>query len=289
MSSPQNCALTCPICDEPLQRSGGTLRCAAGHSVDIAREGYVNLIPAHHRRRGLEGDTPAMLRARRRFLEAGYFAPLLDLLCDLIIDQDTSPPGLDNPSAIAELGCGEGYYIGGIARRLRERYGLTPPLFGMDLSRDAVRLAARHYPEVCFFVGDINRRVYLPSGSLRALLNIFAPRNPAEFTRLLAPRGRALIVIPAAEHLGSAREEFGLLDIQEEKEQRVLERLGADLHLVDRRELRYALQLAPAAVADLIEMGPSQWHRTADRPLPIGTPPIATEAAFIILTLERRA
>lgn len=293
MSPPGPCPLTCPICNAPLLRTDNTYRCVTGHSFDIAREGYVNLLPPQHRTRGMEGDMPEMLRARRRFLEAGYFAPLLKLLAERvagILDTAGSLPQDYSGGApcIAEIGCGEGYYIGGIGELLRERYGLSPRLCGMDLSKAAMRLAARRYPEVQFFVGDVNRRIYLADSSLRVLLDIFAPRNPAEFARVLTPGGRALIVIPAPSHLASIRAEFGLLEIQEEKEQRVLERFAGDFKLLDRAELRYPLHLPPAAVTDLIAMGPSQWHREPGWALPQGAPPLASEAAFVILALERR-
>lgn len=277
-----HCPLACPICGQALGGQGGTFRCPAGHAFDIAREGYVNLLPPQHRARGLKGDTVAMLHARRRFLDAGYYAPLLDLL----VERVARAAGGHSP-CIAEAGCGEGYFIGGIATALKERFGLASEAFGMDLSKAAVRLAARRYRGVTFFVGDVNRGICLESGSLRVLLDIFAPRNPAEFARVLAPGGQALVVIPAPEHLASIRAEFGLLEIQEEKERRVLERFAADFDLVEREELRYPLLLPPAAVADLIAMGPSQWHREPGWALPEGTPPLATEAAFVVLSLAR--
>lgn len=290
VGAPERCHLTCPICSAPLRRDDGTLRCPAGHSFDIAREGYVNLLPPQHRTRGVEGDLPEMLRARRRFLEAGYYAPLRDLLAERVaalLDDDGSPEShpAGVPPCIAEVGCGEGYYIGEIGSLLRERYGLAPRLFGMDLAKAAVRLGARRYPDVTFFVGDINRKIYLESRSLRVLLDIFAPRNPAEFARVLTPGGRALIVIPAPEHLASIREAFGLLEIQGEKERRVLERFAADFDLDDRVELRYPLHLPSPAIADLIAMGPSQWHREPGWELPEGTPALSTEAAFVVLCL----
>lgn len=291
--TPEHCHLTCPICTEPLRLYDGTFRCPAGHSFDIAREGYVNLLPPQHRTRGMEGDLPEMLRARRRFLEAGYYAPLRDLLAKRVaalLDEGGNPegPSAGGPPCIVEVGCGEGYYIGGIGAMLRERYGLTPHLFGMDLAKTAVRLAARRYPDVTFFVGDVNRRIYLESGSLRVLLDIFAPRNPAEFARVLAPGGRALVVIPAPEHLASIRADFGLLEIQEEKEQRVSERFAEGFDLVHREELRFPLQLPTRGVADLIAMGPNQWHMEPGWVMPERTTQLSTEAAFVVLVLERK-
>lgn len=281
MSSPGICPLICPVCDAPLTRADKTFRCARGHSFDIAREGYVNLLPPQHRTRGVEGDLPEMLQARRRFLEAGYYAPLRELIAERVAAL------VERGDCIAEIGCGEGYYIGGIGEIMRERHGLEPRLYGMDLSKSAVRMAARRYPGVQFFVGDVTRRIYLADSSLRVLLDIFAPRNPTEFARVLAPGGQALIVIPAPEHLAELREAFGLLSIQEEKEQRTVERFAGQFELRSREELRFPLHLPPTAVADLIAMGPSQWHREPGWRLPEDTPPLETEADFVLLVLER--
>jgi len=281
MNTPESCPLTCPVCDLPLARGEKTFRCDRGHSFDIAREGYVNLLPAQHRTRGVEGDLPEMLQARRRFLEAGHYAPLRESLAEKVAGL------IGNGACIAEIGCGEGYYVGGIGVTLRDRHGLEPSLFGMDLSKHAVRMAARRYPAVQFFVGDVNRRIYLADSSLHVLLDIFAPRNPAEFARVLAPGGRAIVVIPAPDHLAGIREAFGLLSIQEEKEQRTLDRFSERFELRAREELRYPLHLPPAAVADLIAMGPSQWHRETGWRIPEDTPMLVTGAAFVILVLER--
>jgi 23S rRNA (guanine745-N1)-methyltransferase len=267
------------------------LACPAGHCFDIAREGYVNLLPPQHRIRGMDGDTAPMLRARRRFLQAGHFAPLLDLLAGLASAAlgDTPPvPSPPSGPCVLDVGCGEGYYIGGIAARFGATPGTGPrPSFlGMDLSKAAARMAARRYPGVTFLVGDVNRRICLPDASASLLLNVFSPRNPAEFERIVVPGGLGLIAIPEGRHLRSLREGLGLLDIPEDKERRLLEKL-AGFRLVDRRALRYPLTLPPPAVNDLVAMSPNAWHRPDEPSLPDDAPPVTTEAAFLVLVLER--
>ena len=37
--------LICPICQLPLTQEGRSLRCGRNHSFDMARQGYVNLLP----------------------------------------------------------------------------------------------------------------------------------------------------------------------------------------------------------------------------------------------------
>ena len=112
--------LECPVCGRALGASGTACTCPSGHSFDIAREGYVNLLAPQHRTRGIDGDTAEMLRARRRFLGAGHYAPLRDLLAEKTAallggNAAARPPRRRH---VLEVGCGEGYYIGGIADRV---------------------------------------------------------------------------------------------------------------------------------------------------------------------------
>ncbi len=183
--------------------------------------------------------------------------------------------------------------MGGIAERLGGDAGARADahtssaslhFLGMDVSKAATRLAAKRYPSVTFFVGDVNRRIYVRDASVDVLLDVFAPRNPAEFARVLSPLGSVVVAIPGPEHLASLRERLGLLDIEEDKEAKVLARLGeAGLQLTDRAEMRYDLTLSATDVGDLVAMGPNQWHGKS--PVDGELAPMVSEASFIVLTL----
>jgi len=269
------------VCEQALSRDASALVCPSGHAFDIAREGYVNLLTSRHSTRGIEGDTLAMLAARRRFLEGGWYDPLLGAVtrevAAALADQSEPVVTSDARRCVAEVGCGEGHYLGGIARAL----GDPPVAFvGADVSKGAARLASRRHPEATFIVADTNRRLYLRDGSVDVLLDIFAPRNPAEFSRVLAPGGVALVVIPSPSHLASLRRELGLLGVEEEKETRVVERFGGFFDLADRTELEFGLDLTADATRDLVEMGPNHWHASR-KPDPCAGG--ATEASFVLL------
>ena len=284
--------LTCPICDAPLRATGAALACRDGHTFDVAREGYVNLLPSQHRVSGMVGDTPDMLQARRRFFDEGHFAPLLETLTADVerIERERSQRRAaddGSPTTILEVGCGEGYYIGSIADRLSAALGPGVSFLGTDLSKPAVRLAAKRYPATRFFVADVNRRLYLEDASASILLDVFAPRNPDEFARVLEPGGFALIVIPGDAHLADLREEFGLLGIQPGKEALVVERFAQHFRLAERTEVRYPMELSAEAVRDLVGMGPNRWHRREDDASLRATGPRSTEASFVVLGLQR--
>ncbi len=281
-SGPNECALSCPICDLSLLRSGSTLGCASGHSFDVAREGYVNLLVSQHKRRGIEGDATEMLQARRRFLDAGHYEPLLEEIVSqteaVLVDRAGG-----SPACVVEVGCGEGYFIGGVSERIGSP--MRTSFFGMDLSKRAIKHAARRYGDVAFFVADVHRKICMPTGSVGCLLDVFAPRNPSEFARVLAPTGSAIVVIPGPTHLQSLRAQLGLIDIEPDKERRLVDRFAELFSVRERTEIRYQLRLGPQEVADLVEMGPNYWHEHAAHIDESAT----TEASFVVLRFVRLA
>ncbi len=257
-------ALICPVCGAALTRGSGRFACAQGHAFDIAREGYVNLLSGV-RRPPLAGDARPMLQARRRLLERGIYRPLSDAVSALVAAHldglgRTAGYGGDVPRVL-DAGCGEGYYLGELGRRLRQRPdGGAVGLCGVDIAKDAIKLAARRQRDALFLVADATGRLPLAAGSADALLNIFAPRNPAEFDRALAPAGLLLVVIPGPGHLAELRAALGLLDIEANKEHRVAERFAGRFAPAAAETLAYDLELDREGVRDLVLMGPNYRH-----------------------------
>ena len=68
----------CPVCRQPLVKKENTLRCGSGHSFDMARQGYVNLLMSGKSSKKRHGDDKAMVQARTDFLQGGWYAPLRD-------------------------------------------------------------------------------------------------------------------------------------------------------------------------------------------------------------------
>ncbi|EFH87455.1 putative RNA methyltransferase [Ktedonobacter racemifer] len=252
--------LTCPICGDPLHAEEKTLRCEHAHSFDIAREGYVSLL----RKQASGGDTKEMLKARRAFLERDYYAPLAQTLTDLLAAHlHKRSVEQTSPLTILDAGCGNGYYLGSILHQL-------PPTIpsqslcalGLDLSKEAIRMAAKSYPDAQFIVASLWERLVLVDASIQVMLNIFAPRNAPEYARVLAPDGLLLIVIPGPHHLSQVRAELGLLNIEEQKQQHILEQFAADFTLLEQRELAYQLTLDQDSLRQLVRMTPNYWHMT---------------------------
>ena len=100
--------IICPYCQNPLINTGNkNYACDLNHCFDIAKEGYINLLPVNQKKSKAPGDNEMMIAARRIFLELGFYDPLIDRL-KTIIQTDFS---FNNNHFVAlDAGCGEGYY-----------------------------------------------------------------------------------------------------------------------------------------------------------------------------------
>jgi 23S rRNA (guanine745-N1)-methyltransferase len=239
--------LRCPTCGETLAREGGTVRCAAGHSFDVARQGYLSLLAGG--RSAPEGDSPDMVAARERFLEAGHFQPLATALGDLLEHV------FDGTGSIVDLGAGTGWYLA----RMLDRFPAAPGL-ALDVSKPALRRAARAHSRAAAVGCDAWGPLPLRDGVADAVLNVFAPRNAAEIARVLRPDGAALIVTPAAEHLEELVGPLGLIGVDPDKEARLADQIAAALELVERRDVRWRVRLDHEGARTAAAMGPSAFH-----------------------------
>ncbi|MEV4614496.1 putative RNA methyltransferase [Kitasatospora sp. NPDC049258] len=260
-------SLACPHCAHHLVLHGRTLRCAAGHSFDQARQGYVSLLPgdAHTG----TGDTAEMVAARADFLAAGHYRPVADALADAARG---TGPGL-----VADLGAGTGYYLAHVLDRLEALDRLDPggpggPLGGerwagaaLDISKYALRRAAKAHPRIGAVVCDAWRPLPLLDGCADLVLNVFAPRNGPELRRVLRPGGRLLVVSPTSRHLRELVAALGLLSVDEDKERRIDEKLGPWFDRAERSEVEFRLRLSHADAAAVVAMGPSAWHTDRER------------------------
>lgn len=188
----------CPLCARPLERLDRAYRCGAGHSFDIAREGYVHLLPPNQKHSALPGDDREMVLTRRDFLSKQYYRPLLNTICNHLLALPGQAP------VILDAGCGEGWYTAGVWEALRAA-GKSPRVAGTDISKLALRTAGRRRGEIEFAVASSYR---LPVADSRAdaLLNCFSPLALEEFRRVLRPGGRFLYVVPGPMHLWEMKE-----------------------------------------------------------------------------------
>ena len=175
--------LICPVCGQKLHKTDGAMRCDQGHSFDIAKEGYVNLLRSS-KNGDLIGDDKFSARSRRDFLNKGYFSVLQNALSDLFRDQSGN---------VLDICCGEGYYTAALGR--------NPALsmYGFDISREMVRLAAKR-GNGTYFVANM-ATIPVAEASMDFCIHLFAPFNETSFARVLKPGGRLFTVVPGRRHL----------------------------------------------------------------------------------------
>jgi 23S rRNA (guanine745-N1)-methyltransferase len=269
--------LACPLCHTGLKQIGAALKCDNGHSFDMAKEGYVNLLAQKR-----AGDAKEMLKARRSFLESGLYAPMSDAVNELVrIHLSHVTESLH----ILDTGCGEGYYLDRLQRALAlQQDGCY---IGLDVSKEAIRMAAKRYPQLFFVVADVKQRLPLADATFHAILNIFAPRNPAEFARATAPGGILIVVIPAPEHLLRLRTALRLLNIEEQKQQHVREQFAPYFEFVTSSSIAYSMRLNREQIEQVVMMTPNYWHLTDEIQEGMGKmEELETEAVFTALVFR---
>jgi 23S rRNA (guanine745-N1)-methyltransferase len=240
------------VCGADFALGPSALRCAEGHSFDIARQGYVNLMPGDARPG--TADTAEMVAARGAFLSAGHFAPLAGAVADYAATW--IPPG---SARVLDAGAGTGYYLTAVLDRL------GPPAAGlaMDISTRALRRAARAHPAIGAVAWDLWQPLPVREAAVALIINVFAPRNGPEFRRVLRPDGALLVVTPAKGHLAELVEAAELVTVDRRKEDRLAASLEPDFTLGRREELTIPLRLSRAGAGTLIAMGPSARHTDA--------------------------
>ena len=97
-------------------------------------------------------------------------------------------------------------------------------------------------------------------GVAALILSVFAPRNPAEMARVLAPGGLVVAVTPTTRHLHELVGPLGLLSVPEEKADRLDAQLASQFSLAERRPIEYSMFLTRDEAAQIVRMGPSAWH-----------------------------
>ena len=286
-------AWKCPNCQSALipmlTEKPYVLRCERGHSFDLAKQGYVNLLLPQKRGAALPGDNAEMVRARTAFLDGGYYRAFSDGVNRMICDTVTAA-GIECP-VILDAGCGEGYYTARLHDALRET-GMSPVCAGFDLSRDAVSHAAKRAKaagnaETLSFAVASLFEIPVADGTADGIINLFAPVADAEFARVLKPGGFLLMAVPAEDHLWGMKEVLYEVPYKNEVRRDTLEHFT----LTDVRRVTDRITITePAHIQALFAMTPYYWKTSpADRDRLYAQDKLETEIAFDLLLYKKDA
>ena len=227
--------------------------CSKKHHFDLAKEGYLNLLPAQYKKSKQPGDSRAMMRARRNFLEAGFYQPMAKALAGIINTHQTAPTEMH----ILDVGCGEGYYSRQIEAYSDDSKKLD--LHGIDIAKNAILAAAKKQDNARFIVASTNNMPYADQ-YFDLLLRIYAPANDQEISRLLKPQGLLLIVTPGPRHLWQLKEFI----YKEVKEHAVDAPLPEDFSLIESQRVSFKIQPDRDQRMALLQMTPFAWRANAD-------------------------
>lgn len=238
-------SFSCPLCHQPLSREKNSYICPQRHQFDMAKEGYVNLLPVQHKRSRDPGDSAEMMQARRAFLDAGHYQPLRDAIVAQLRERLD-----DKATAVLDIGCGEGYYTHAFADALPE---ITT--FGLDVSKVAIKAAAKRYPQVTFCVASSHRLPFSDT-SMDAIIRIYAPCKAEELARVVKPGGWVITATPGPRHLMELK---GLIYNEVHLHAPHAEQLEG-FTLQQSAELCYPMRLRGDEAVALLQMTPFAWR-----------------------------
>jgi 23S rRNA (guanine745-N1)-methyltransferase len=226
--------LLCPVrgCHLALAREEKRAVCKRGHSFDVARSGYINLLQPQDRRSKKPGDSVDAVAARRRLHDRGVTEPLLRGIAEIVAARSND--------IVLDAGCGDGFYLGSLASQI----GFDA--HGIDISIPAVEAAAKRYPKCEWIVANADRFLPYADRSFSIVLSITGRMNADGFRRVLRDDGGLLVALAAPEDLIELRGKG------RDRVDRTVETFAKDFTMADRRQVVTSADLDVEAVQDVL-------------------------------------
>lgn len=270
--------LICPICQEALIHEKKRYSCSNKHSFDIARQGYVNLLLANQKGSTQAGDSQEMMHNRHSFLTAGYYQPLADNIVQQISKQSDTIAS----RTILDVGCGEGYYIRYIKEQLPDSH-----CFAVDISKEAVKIAARQSKNIIFAVAN-SYHLPVQAESVDTLLVVFSPTDEAVLAQVCKPQGDLIIVTPHLGHLQELRDH--IYDDIRPYDDRKHTQLEQYFDLIHQEHIQYQIKLDNShAIHALLGMTPFYWRTSQEKRQELETlQELKTSVSFTVSRYQKR-
>jgi len=232
----------CPICQESMTiQEQGRMVCSANHSFDIAKQGYINML-THG---AASKYSKELFESRKMVIDSGIYDEIEDKIIELIAPAQT----------VLDTGCGEGSHL---ARIMAEKKGIG---VGIDIAKEGILAASRHYPEQIWCVGDLAKSPFAKS-SFDAILNVLSPANYEEFKRLLTPGGCVVKVVPQSRYLHELRAQlYADSDKESYSNDQIVARFKESFMEVSVKRITYTTPFATELIPALLEMTPMGWHK----------------------------
>ncbi|MCL1791130.1 MAG: methyltransferase domain-containing protein [Peptococcaceae bacterium] len=275
--------LLCPICGDTLTTTDKNAFCPQNHNFDRARQGYLNLQLSPVKTQ----YTKILYRARQHLFCNGVFDPLVSGLSNLIACQHTPSQSVSRPAhthstnprnphpraaTVLDAGCGDGSLLAALIQKIFDLHPVPnrtdPPQtvlgLGIDICKDAIKIAAQTHPTLTWCVADLARPP-IADNTQDIIFNILAPANYAEFRRLLAPGGVLIKVMPGPDHFKEIRQALcPLEETQDSVPNTLRQQIPLQFSVSETRRLTYDV---PAAenIEHFIHMSPLSWHTLPEK------------------------
>ena len=273
----------CPVCGGALAKNNNAYTCCSNHSFDISNKGYVNLLLSHKMGSKEPGDNKQMVLARNAFLNSGYYRQLSDAINSAVMEH-VNACGRAERISILDCGCGEGYYLDCLEKELSTR-GVAAHLFGIDLSKEAVRLACSRNRNIHFAIAN-SFEIPLGSSSVDCLMQVFAPCSNDEFSRVMKDSGILISVIPGKKHLFGLKELLYDNPYENDEQEHPL----TSFMPISQTRIEYDIRIEnSASVRDLLMMTPYYWRTDARKLKKLeAIERLETPVEFIITTYTKK-
>lgn len=250
--------LKCPLCNNSLATQNKSLICENNHTYDIARSGYINLLPVNKKSSKNPGDSKEMVEARSNFLKTDYYLPIITKI-NTFIKTNIVPNTQIN---ILDAGCGEGYYLNKVKTHFNEKVNCL----GVDISKAAIHAAATHNKEICWCVASIYNLPIIDH-SQDIIINIFSPYDFKELMRVAKENALIILVIPNDKHLIEIKNLVYKNQQNYTSNERLLCKLQEhpDLKIINTEQIMYNFNLpSQEAIKNLFAMTPFYWKSNQD-------------------------
>ena len=313
----------CPLCQSPLQPAIDTWRCDGSlhpkqttHPFDVARQGYVNLLPVQQKKSKAPGDSQASIEARKRFLNAGHYQPLQALICqkmtELLAQNEsaTKPIAKQDKELVhwLDIGCGEGYYTQAMAQtgmdillaadiskpavlELAKASKAAARLWSQQNNHDGFKIADGSKTAAIYPIVTSAANLPLRAHSVTGISSIFSPILPKAFNEVLSDEGYLIIAKPDVGHLATMRDAL-FDDVREHDSDKFLQELAPYFTLINTCRVSTELTLSEDDLADLLTMTPYAYRARSEKRqallAKVATQSFVTEAKFIVYILQKK-
>ncbi|GAA3720630.1 hypothetical protein GCM10022378_08260 [Salinicoccus jeotgali] len=261
----------CPVCGADMHvREQASLVCRNAHAFDFAKQGYVNMLNKPVKTQ----YDKALFEDRHAFItESGFYLALHTAIAETV-GQVTGESSLK----VLDAGSGEGSHLARIMADIDREDAVG---VGVDIAKEGIMMAAKHYPEQLWLVGDL---ADLPIADAKSdvILNILSPARYDAFNRVLAPGGCIIKVVPGAGYLKELREAlYKGTDKAQYDNADTVALFEAQYGPSERMHITKSVPLDEAALRHLSGMSPLAWNQA-----PGELDDFITQARTVTLDLE---